>query len=173
MSAEVFIVIDDSTPKTITGIYQFDSESGGKLVMPSGTEFPTSPEAGECFWRTDERKLYRRNNGNTGWDAVLAEMPTVPVLVQEMHLVTSGEEAQGYFILGGVPIDANMVLMVAHRGSMQVNKILVGSTGAVPDFEIRNGDECHINNSGGATGLSGDIVTGWVLQMTYTIAASL
>jgi hypothetical protein len=37
-------------------------------LIRSGTAFPSPPAAGELFWRTDEKKLYRRNNGDTDWD---------------------------------------------------------------------------------------------------------
>jgi len=66
----VQIIIDDSTSKVITGTFEFDRDNGGTLIVPSGTSFPGTPEAKELFWRTDESKLYRRNDANDAWVAV-------------------------------------------------------------------------------------------------------
>ena len=66
----VQVIIDDSTDKTITGQFTFDRDNGGILLLPGGTTFPTSPVAGEYFVRTDELKLYRRNDGDTAWETV-------------------------------------------------------------------------------------------------------
>ncbi len=66
------VIINDSTNKTIAGTYYFDRDNGGTFIGGAGTSFPGSPVAGEWFWRTDEDKLYRRNNGNDAWDTVVA-----------------------------------------------------------------------------------------------------
>lgn len=66
------VIIDDSTDKTIAGTYYFDRDNGGTFIGGAGTSFPGSPVAGEWFWRSDEDKLYRRNNGNDAWDTVVA-----------------------------------------------------------------------------------------------------
>jgi hypothetical protein len=63
------IAVEDSSNRTLVGANTFDRASGGALVIPAGSSFPGSPVAGEFFWRTDEAKLYRRNSGNTAWDA--------------------------------------------------------------------------------------------------------
>jgi hypothetical protein len=42
------------------------------MVAPSGTSFPVSPIAGEWFWRSDTKILYRRDSTNTVWEAVVA-----------------------------------------------------------------------------------------------------
>jgi hypothetical protein len=68
----VQIIIDDSTSKVITGSYTFDSDNGGILVIPSGSSFPGATTAKQIFWRTDESKLYRRNDSDTAWVAVEA-----------------------------------------------------------------------------------------------------
>lgn len=68
----VNVVIDDSTNKTVTGQWEFDRDSGGTLICPAGSSFPGTPVAKEWFWRTDEKKLYRRNDGDTAWDAIEA-----------------------------------------------------------------------------------------------------
>jgi hypothetical protein len=67
MSSVIQVIIDKTTPVVIQGLYQFDRSNGGILVLPSGSSFPSSTVAGECFWRTDESLLYRRNDLNTSW----------------------------------------------------------------------------------------------------------
>lgn len=70
MSSKVLIVhIDDSSDKAIVGAYQFDRANGGRLVVPSGAAFPTvGVLPGEFFLKTDEQKIYRRNDGDTAWE---------------------------------------------------------------------------------------------------------
>jgi len=65
----VQIIIDKSTSIIVEGTYTFDRDNNGTLIAPSGTSFPVTPEAREWFWRSDESKLYRRNDGNTAWEA--------------------------------------------------------------------------------------------------------
>lgn len=72
----VQVIIDDSTDKTITGVYTFDRASGGTLAIPHGTDFPTEPVPHELFWLDSERKLYKRNAANTAWEAVESEVVT-------------------------------------------------------------------------------------------------
>ena len=69
MSGVVQIIIDRTTPMVIEGTYVFDRADGGTLVAPSGVAFPAIPTAGEWFWRSDESRLYRRNDLNTAWEA--------------------------------------------------------------------------------------------------------
>jgi hypothetical protein len=64
------IQITDSSDKTITGRLVWDRTDGGTLVAPSGVSFPTSPVAGEWFWRSDTNVLYRRDDTNTAWVSV-------------------------------------------------------------------------------------------------------
>ncbi len=68
------VIIDDSTDKTIAGVHVYDRVNGGTFIGSSGSSFPVSPAAKEWFWRSDEDKLYRRNNGNTAWDTVVASV---------------------------------------------------------------------------------------------------
>lgn len=44
-----------------------------RMVAPAGAAFPGSPVAGEWFWRTDVKILYRRDSTNTTWEAVVAD----------------------------------------------------------------------------------------------------
>ena len=170
MSSEVFIVIDESTSRVITGNYEWDSSGGGVLIPPYGTSFPSSPTAKELFWRTDEKKLYRRNDGNTAWEAVVGEGGG-ETLYPELHLITSGEVTAGYFTLAQTPADVSKVYVDVVRGIRQVNKQAVGATGATPDFDVLNDDELHFNNNGGATGLSEHIEEDDILIVTYSLEA--
>ena len=61
----------------IGGAYIFDRDSGGAIVIPAGNTFPTSPIAGEVFWRTDLNVLYRRNDADTAWDSVSVDAATI------------------------------------------------------------------------------------------------
>ena len=170
MSSEVFIVIDESTSRVITGEYEWDRDNGGTLIIPYGASFPGTPVARELFWRTDENKLYRRNDTNTAWVAVSGTGggETLPV---EVHKVTSGEVTAGYFTLAAAPVDPTKVHVDAVTGIRQVNKQTVGSTGATPDFDVLNDDELHFNNNGSATGLSEHIEEDDILIVTYSVEA--
>lgn len=66
----VQVIIDDSTNKIITGQFAWDRENGGVLILPGGTSFPSTPVAGEYFVRTDELKIYRRNDADTAWESI-------------------------------------------------------------------------------------------------------
>ena len=88
-------------------------------------------------------------------------------IVQEMHTVTAAEVTAGYFALGNTPVNAQAVRMTVLGGPMQVNKQVVGTSGATADFDVLNDTELHINGNGGATGLSGDIGEGDVLILEY------
>ena len=87
--------------------------------------------------------------------------------MQEMHLVTAGEVAAGYFTLAHTPETAGSVAAYLVGGIRQVNKQDVGGTGATPDFDVLSGNRLHVNNNGGATGLSGDIEANDVLIIDY------
>lgn len=91
--------------------------------------------------------------------------------IQEMHKVTSGEVTAGYFTLANSAINAKCVKVTVLNGFRQVNKQCVGSTGVTPDFDVisPNLNRVHINNNGGASGLSGDITTDDVLFIDYHI----
>lgn len=65
----VVLQIDDSSDKTVTGAIQYDRTNGGRLVVPSGTSFPTTGVLpGELFFRTDTQQIYRRNDADTAWE---------------------------------------------------------------------------------------------------------
>lgn len=66
----VQVIIDRTTSMIIEGVYEFYRDEGGTLVAPSGTSFPGTPIAGEWFWRSDESRLYRRDDTNTSWEEV-------------------------------------------------------------------------------------------------------
>lgn len=89
--------------------------------------------------------------------------------VQEMHKVTAGEVTAGYFTLAASALNAQSVAVILVGGIRQVNKQCVGATGVTPDFDVisPNLNRVHINNSGGASGLSGDIIADDVLIIDY------
>jgi hypothetical protein len=60
---------DIASPDTLeTDLLQVNTT----FVPPAGAAFPGSPTAGELFWRTDTKVLYRRDSTNTVWEAVVA-----------------------------------------------------------------------------------------------------
>lgn len=64
----VQVLINEGSDRTLTGITVYDRENGGTLILPSGPSFPiTSVQAGEFFYRTDEDRIYRRDDSNTTW----------------------------------------------------------------------------------------------------------
>jgi len=78
MSSGVSVVyVEDSSDKTITGVWGFDRDNGGVLAIPFGTSFPATPEADELFLRTDTMLLYKRNSGNTAWESVGVDASSV------------------------------------------------------------------------------------------------
>ena len=87
--------------------------------------------------------------------------------IQEMHKVTAGEVTAGYFTLANNPINAQCVCITVAAGIRQVNKQCVGTTGITPDFDVLTINRVHINNNGGATGLSGDIIEDDVVIIDY------
>ncbi len=74
--AVIQVIVNDQSDRIITGVWTYDRDNGGVFIGPSGVVFPSVPVAGEWFWRIDERKLYRRNDSNTGWDSVLSDVGT-------------------------------------------------------------------------------------------------
>lgn len=89
--------------------------------------------------------------------------------VQEMHKVTASDVANGYFTLANQPADKQCVCVTVVGGARQVSKQCVGVTGVTPDFDVLDvtTKQVHINNNGGAGGLSGDIVADDILIVDY------
>ena len=69
---------------------------------------------------------------------------------------------------GITPKAASGVTVDIVGGIRQVNKQVVGATGATPDFDVLDGDDLHINNNGTATGLSEVIAENDVLIVVYS-----
>jgi hypothetical protein len=97
----------------------------------------------------------------------LAGVGTGETRGHEMHLVTSGEVTSGYFTLASSPSAVGNVSAFVVGGLGQVNKQIVGATGATPDFDVLNSNQFHFNNNGAATGLSEHIEEGDILDIQY------
>lgn len=72
------VVVDRSQVYVIQGVYEWQRDPSaleGVLIPPHGSAFPTTTTAHEMFWRDDQMILYKRNAGNTAWDA-LTSAPT-------------------------------------------------------------------------------------------------
>jgi hypothetical protein len=83
------------------------------------------------------------------------------------HVITAGEVTAGYFSLPTSPVNAQGVTASVHEGIDQLNKQVVGATGATPDFDVLNTTEFHFNNNGAATGLSEDMGVNDVIIVVY------
>lgn len=122
--------------------------------------------------QTDTDELYYLDDHDPiSWVLIAGGSATLyyESFVQEMHKVTAGEVSSGYFTLAQNPKAATSVVVTIVSGLEQVNKQCVGSTGATPDFDVLSTNRVHINNNGGASGLSGDIEADDILVITYTV----
>ena len=117
---------------------------------------------GKILQRTDDIPAVRIDGQN-----YRLEVEGVSRVNQEMHKITAAETAQGYFLLSEIPVDATAVTVDVYRGPRQVNKKVIGASGAIPDFDVLNQNQLHFNNNGGATGLRSYITTDDVLIIVY------
>jgi len=151
------IIIDESSNRVIAGTYEFDSTAGGVLIIPSGSSFPGTPTAKELFWRTDEAKLYRRDDTNSAWESV------------------SGGAASDIVSLpieNGVPVAAGNCVGVSSTLGRVTNIVAVGAANA------RFVGVCTVGGTGDAGGtvlatfkVPGSVVT--VSVASYTAGAAL
>ena len=88
-------------------------------------------------------------------------------MIQEMHLITAGEESNGYFDLYKIPVNDQSVRVTVYEANMQINNAVNIGTGEIPDFEMINLSQLHFNNNGSASGLSELIEAGDVLIIEY------
>lgn len=88
-------------------------------------------------------------------------------MIQELHVVSAGEVTAGSFTLTNTPDTALGVRIDALDGVAQLHKQTTGIGAEVPDFDVLNTNEVHINNNGTATGLSESIIEGDKLLITY------
>ena len=84
----------------------------------------------------------------------------------ELFKLTATDITNGYVTLAEDPVSASIVRMNVHNGIQQLNKQVVGSTGATPDFDVLNTNEVHVANVT-ASGLSGDLEADDVIQVVY------
>ncbi len=69
------VTLDDLTSSTVSGLRDWDRDSGGILALPRGTAFPGAPTNYEVFYRTDQSSLYVRTPG--GWVGVSSTVASV------------------------------------------------------------------------------------------------
>lgn len=139
----VQVIIDDSTDKTITGVFNFDRAGGGVFAVPCGSSFPVSPQANEFFWRTDELKLYIRNGANAAWETLYA----VPTTHATSHKNGGGDEiATGTPAANAIPkadsggkVDS-WVTSGAAAGTASLRTLGTGSTDACAGNDSRLSD---------------------------------
>jgi len=93
--------------------------------------------------------------------------------IQYMHLITAGETTAGFFDLPSAPISEAKVSLTPVGGPQQVNKNVVGATGATPDFDLAdfgaNPTRVYFKNVAPGAGLSQDLDTGDVVIVEYEI----
>jgi len=100
------VVIDDSSNKTITGIWQFDRVLGGTLIMPSSSAFPlNSVQPGEMFWNTSNNVIYRRDNTNTSWIPLTGSAPSTDVNATYLLATATSSLPNSRQLTGSVGID--------------------------------------------------------------------
>ena len=95
------VQFDDSSDRTYTGIGIYDRDNGGVLVIGSGTAFPSSPQAGEVFWRTDQTTLWRRNDANNAWEQIEANITASTIDHNSLNNLTVGDPHTQYFLVDG------------------------------------------------------------------------
>ena len=110
----------------------------------------------------DSATAYRKQTRGEFLSGVAGES-----FVHEMHLITSGEVTAGYFTLASNPTTASKVSASVVGGPRQVNKQVVGATGATPDFDVLSTNQFHFNNNGAATGLSEEIAENDIVIIEY------
>jgi hypothetical protein len=159
------------TPSASADLYAADP-----TVSTTHTNLPVSLTLSR---KTDaEREAYDHtsdthtgSSGNTQ-GAIKGLDAAVEIGADSMHLVTAGEVTQGWITLPSTPVRAGSVKIWKVSGVMQVNKQIVGATGATPDFDVGvdgGADRVSINNNGSATGLSGTIVSTDILIISYEV----
>ncbi len=91
-----------------------------------------------------------------------------PLPISQNHVITTGEVANGFFVLTQVPSSAILVTVTPVGGPQQVNADSTGRV-ATADFQIlgASSDELHFNNNGLATGLSEELTAGHEIMVDY------
>lgn len=86
--------------------------------------------------------------------------------ITESHLITSADYTSGFFEISDTPINPISVSAYPVGGPMQINKTIVGLTGAVPDFEM-DANKVYFRNVDGHSGLVCDWTTDDVIIVSY------
>lgn len=155
-------IVTTGDPEIIAKLKAYDRDNGGILVVPAGPAFPAAAEAGEIFWRTDESKLYRRNDANDTWLSVSVDASSLDhgslqglgdndhpqyLLIADFSsqfdasLATkdTGDLAEGanlYYTEGRVSANADVSANTAHRNtSGNPHGTTAADVGAIPSSE--------------------------------------
>ncbi len=164
-SAELSLYISEITGASATGI----DINAGEVYLHLG-EFSVGTGgdvASGCELRAFVADLYGNTFTGTGDIKVTEAGVSGQSAKTEMHKITSGETAAGYFTLAATPADATSVRVRVVTGPEQVSKQVVGATGVTPDFDVLSSTQLHFNDNGAATGLSEELTTDDVLIVVY------
>lgn len=123
--------------------------AGGKLVPPQGTSFPSTTAAGEMFWRTDEKILYRRNDADTAWEAIQVDVDDLVFGVTGVVRFDSAGNKEQY-------ADITSACAAASSGDV----ILVGPGTYAEAFTIPTGVQVRAASGSGSATISGPGPTG-------------
>jgi hypothetical protein len=100
------------------------------FVPPAGAAFPGSPTAGELFWRTDTKILYRRNSINTVWEAVVAGAianEKSGVVPKTSFISSGGIKKASVAFLTAYPTTSYSITHVVNAGGSSTNAAYVVS----------------------------------------------
>lgn len=132
------IVVNDTTDKIITGRIEYDRDEGGVLIIPCGTLLPTSPEAGEMFFKTDEKVLYRRNDLNTTWEPIKAS----PISHKTSHYENGSDEIV-HDSLAGTGVFSHSQIDSHINNTNNPHAVTLAQIGAASNSDLQN----HINST--------------------------
>jgi len=142
------------------------TDLGGGLLALTVDHDPTTvatlAPAGSMIIDSSGNIYWKKDGGSTTNVQIWGPRPK-----QEIFVISQTDVTNGYVTLSQNPFNAQNVQVWIAGGSIQTNKQCVGSTGATPDFDVLNTNRVHINNNGGASGLSGVIKKSAVIIVIY------
>lgn len=120
-------VIDRDKNFIIQGRYEWQRDSTlqeGILVPPQGTSFPSSPDTGEIFWRTDLETLYRYDGSAWQSEGIAGELSGVTVSDS-----TGGAVPTSYADITWDTTDFENNTNVLEHDNTNTDRILIKETG--------------------------------------------